>query len=487
MSKLLTTIGIFVVFAISNASAKIILPPLISNNMVLQQQSKVALWGRADANTKINITTSWNKKSYSTTTNASGKWKIMVSTPKAGGPFIISFTDNETITISNVMIGEVWFCSGQSNMEFTFKGMGPTTQPVLNQPGPEANIPNLRLFTVQRQTGGSRKEQADGRWDQSTTAVATSYSAVAYQFGKMMVDSLKVPVGMIVSAWGGARLEHWMSEESLKAFPEITIPVGIDTMKVPEKAATALFNGMVAPVLNYGIKGILWYQGESSRDQPILYARLQPAMVADWRKDWNNKKLPFYYVQIAPHTFSQDKHSLYGALMREAQLRALPHVPNAAMAIITDAGSELKMHPPDKTSVALRLGYIALANSYGRKNIPWRSPQYHSMKTDGDKAILSFDYAPNGLSSKGKQLTNFEIAGADKMFYPATAVILPGAKVEVKSDKVPSPVAVRYAFKNWVVGDLFNTEGLPASSFRTDNWDIPPFIFDKPQTLHAKR
>lgn len=479
MSKLLSAIGICIACIFQSASAKVVLPPVISNNMVLQQQSKVALWGTANANTKLQIVTSWNKKTYSTTTDNSGKWKIMVSTPKAGGPFTISFSDGETITLSNVMIGEVWFCSGQSNMEFTFKGMGPTTQPVLNQPGPEANIPNLRLFTVARAPAGSRRETVGGHWNESTTAVATTFSAVAYQFGKMLVDSLKVPVGMIVSAWGGARLEHWMSEESLQAFPEITIPVGIDTMKVPEKAATALFNGMVAPLTNYGIRGILWYQGESSRDQPILYARLQPAMVADWRKQWHNKKLPFYYVQIAPHAYPNDKHTLYGALMREAQLKALPHIPNAAMAITTDVGSELKIHPPDKTAVALRLGYIALAKTYGRKNIPWQSPQYRSLKINGNKAILQFDHAKNGLSSKGKTLSHFEIAGADKMFYPATAVILPGGKVEVTSDKVSTPVAVRYAFRNWVQGDLYNAEGLPASSFRTDHWEIPPFVFDK--------
>lgn len=487
MLKLLTTVGIIISCSTSSAFAKIVLPPIISSNMVLQQQSKVALWGHAEPNSIVRIKTSWNKKEFRATSDAAGKWKVIVSTPKAGGPYEISFSDNETITLSNIMIGEVWFCSGQSNMEFTFKGMGPTTQPVLNQPGPEANISNLRLFTVKRQTGGSRKEAVGGQWDESTTAIATSFSAVAYQFGKMMVDSLKVPIGMIVSAWGGARLEHWMSEESLQAFPEIPVPVGIDTMKVPEKAATALFNGMVAPLLNYSIKGILWYQGESSRDQPIQYARLQPAMVADWRKQWNNKKLPFYYVQIAPHAYANDKHSLYGVLMREAQLKALPHIPNAAMAVTTDVGSELKIHPPDKTSVAFRLGYIALAKSYGRKDIPWQSPEYRSMKIAGDKAILSFDHAPHGLSSKGKELSNFEIAGADKLFYPAAAVILPGGKVEVKSDKVPSPVAVRYAFRNWVKGDLFNTEGLPASSFRTDNWDIPPFIFDKTPSLHAKR
>jgi sialate O-acetylesterase len=487
MSRPITLISILLLFSIACASAQITLPPLISDNMVLQQQSKVALWGRATANTKIKVITSWNNKSYTTTTNANGRWKVVVSTSKAGGPFEIKFSGDGTAAVSNVMIGEVWFCSGQSNMEFTFKGMGPTTQPVLNQPGREANIPSLRLFNVARQPAGSRREKVDGRWLPSTTEVATSFSALAYQFGKMLTDSLQVPVGIIVSAWGGARIEHWMSAESLQDFPEITIPPNIDTMKVPEKAATALFNGMVAPVLNYRIRGILWYQGESSRDQPVLYARLQPAMVASWRKEWRDKELPFYFVQIAPHAYPNDKHPLYGVLMREAQLKALPHIPNAAMAITLDVGSELKIHPPDKTTPALRLGYIALANVYGKKHIPWRSPEYRSVTFEAGKAILSFDYAPNGLISKGKELTNFEIAGEDRVFNPASARVLTGAKVEVWSEKVSKPVAVRYAFKNWVVGDLFNAEGLPASSFRTDNWHIPPFIFDKSQSPHVKR
>lgn len=479
MLKLLTAFGLCIFCTAGRLLAKVVLPPLINNNMVLQQQSKVALWGMAGANTELTVNTTWNNKEYKTRTDPSGKWKIMVSTPKAGGPYEISFSDGEKITISNVMIGEVWICSGQSNMEMTFKGFGPTTQPVLNQPGPEANIHNLRLFTVKRATGGSPKAAAEGQWDESTTAVATSFSAVAYQFGKMLCDSLKVPVGMIATSWGGARIEHWMSKESLASFPEIPVPIGIDTMKVPEKAPTALFNGMIAPLLNYGIRGFLWYQGESSRDQPILYARLQPVMVADWRKHWKNEKLPFYYVEITPFTYPNDKHKMYGVLLREAQLKALKNIPHAAMAVTTDVGSELKIHPPDKTTVALRLGYIALAKTYGKKGIAYESPVYRSMKITGDKAVLRFDHAPNGLTSKEKDLGNFEIAGVDKIFYPATATIQSGGRVEVKSDKVSSPVAVRYAFKNWVVGDLFNTEGLPAPSFRTDNWDIPPFIFTK--------
>ena len=479
MLKLFTAFGICMISLAGSVFAKVILPPLISNNMVLQQQSKVALWGKADANVELRVNTTWNNKQYRTRANEFGNWKILVSTPKAGGPYEISFTDGEKVTISNVMIGEVWICSGQSNMEMTFKGFGPTTQPVLSQPGQEANIHSLRLFTVKRATGSTPREIADGNWDESTTAVATAFSAVGYQFGKMLYDSLKVPVGIIVTSWGGARIEHWMSKESLEPFPEITIPIGIDTMKVPEKAATALFNGMIAPLVNYSIKGFLWYQGESSRDVPILYTRLQPALVTDWRKHWQDNKLPFYYVQITPFTYPNDKHAMYGVLMREAQLKALKSIPHAGMAVTTDVGSEQKIHPPDKTTVALRLGYIALAKTYGKKGIAYKSPVYRSIKITGNKAILRFDQAENGLTAKGKQLTNFEIAGSDKIFYPATAIIIDGEKVEVKAEKVPSPTAVRYAFKNWAVGDLFNEEGLPASSFRTDSWDIPPFIFSK--------
>lgn len=477
MLKFFTVFSICIACITGNVSAKIILPGLLNNGMVLQQQSKVALWGRTDANTTVRIITSWNTKTYTAKADALGKWKVMVTTPKASGPYEISFDDGEKITLSNILIGEVWICSGQSNMEMTFKGFGPTTQPVLNQPGEEANIPNLRLFTVKRATGAVPKENAEGSWDASTTEVAKGYSAVAYQFGKMLHDSLHVPIGIITTSWGGARIEHWMSAESLKAFPEIIIPLGIDTMKVPEKAATALFNGMIAPLINYGIKGFLWYQGESSRDVPILYAKMMPALVADWRKHWNNKKLPFYYVQIAPFTYPTDKHTMYGVLMREAQLKALKNISYSGMAVTMDAGSELKIHPPDKTSVAKRLAYLALAKTYGRKDIAYESPCYRSLKIEGDKAVLSFDHAANGLKASGATLVNFEIAGADKIFHPATATILAGGKVEVKSVDVPAPVAVRYAFKNWVVGDLYNTEGLPASSFRTDNWDIPPFVF----------
>jgi len=478
MSKILTVFGICLAISTGMAFSQIKLPPVINNNMVLQQQSRVQLWGKAVSNAEVAVSTSWNKKQYTTRSDGLGNWKIVVSTGKAGGPFEISFYGNsEKITLSNVMLGEVWVCSGQSNMEMTFKGFGVTTQPILNQPGGEANNSNIRLFTVERATAAHPQEEVKGKWKECSTESATNFSAVAYQFGKILWDSLKVPVGLISTSWGGARIEQWMSEGTLKEFPEIKIPTGIDTIKILDRVPTVLFNGMLAPLVNYAIKGFIWYQGESNRDQPILYAKLLPAMVAEWRNQWRNKNLPFYYVQIAPFTYPNDKNDFYGVLTREAQLRALKNISNSGMAIIMDVGSQLKIHPPDKTTVSKRLAYLALSKTYSKKEIAYESPSYRSTKIVGDKAIISFDHASKGLKSLGTGLANFEIAGSDKIFYPAKATILEGGKVEVENPTVRSPVAVRYAFKNWVVGDLYNVEGLPASSFRTDNWDISPFSF----------
>jgi len=478
MLKFLSVLIVCLAFSSGIAFSQVRLPPVINNNMVLQQQSKVALWGDATANTEVTISTSWNNKQYKTSSNPLGKWKVAVSTGKAGGPYEISFREgNEKLTLSNVMLGEVWVCSGQSNMEITFKGFGVTTQPIFNQPGSEANNPNIRLFTVERTTAIHPKEEVKGIWKECSTAAATNFSAVAYQFGKMLWDSLRVPVGLIATSWGGARIEQWMSESTLAAFPEIKMSPGIDTMKVLDREPAVLYNGMLAPLSNYGIRGFLWYQAESNRDQPILYAKLLPAMVAEWRKDWNNKHLPFYYVQIAPFPYPKDKNPFYGVLTREAQFRALKNIPRSGMAVILDAGSELKIHPPDKTTVSRRLACLALAKTYGRKDIACESPSYRSIKITGDKAIISFDHADGGLKSPPAGLANFEIAGSDKIFYPAKATIVEGGKVEVENATVRSPVAVRYAFKNWVTGDLYNAAGFPSSSFRTDNWDIPPFIF----------
>jgi sialate O-acetylesterase len=451
----------------SSAEAKITVPALIGDNMVLQQQSMPALWGNANANATVTIITSWNKKTYTVKAAGDGKWKVKVSTPSAGGPYDISLSDGEKLLIKNVMIGEVWFCSGQSNMEMALRG---NSSPILNANEIilNADNPALRLFTIKTQASLTPQTGIKGQWDESTSETARNFSAIAYQFGEMLQKKLHVPVGLIVSSVGGTMIEAWMSKGSLAAFPEVKVPALIaDTVKQPFKLPTALFNGMVAPAMNYGIKGMIWYQGESNRQEPQLYGKLFPIMIADWRKQWGQGDFPFYFVQIAPFG-SQDK-TRSGPLIREAQLKAMINIPNTGMASSMDVGMEKNIHYMDKTKPAHRLGYWALGKTYGIKGIGYNAPIFKEMTISGNKATLSFDNAPY-LTSFEKPLTLFEIAGADKVFYPAKATISTN-KVIVQSDKVSTPVAVRYAFKEFVVAELYNNDGIPASSFRTDDWD----------------
>ncbi|HXI01148.1 MAG TPA: sialate O-acetylesterase [Sphingobacteriaceae bacterium] len=445
--------------------ARITLPALIGNNMVLQQQSQAPLWGKAKASSAVNIITSWNKRSYLTNADKDGNWRLKINTPIAGGPYQITISDGEKITLKNILIGEVWVCSGQSNMGMALRG---NSSPVLysNEIIFNADNPDLRLFKVGMATSLTPMSDCKGQWDESTSVTAREFSALAFQFGQMLQKKLKVPIGLIQSEVGGTMIETWMSATSLKAFPQVKIPINLDTIKAPHKEPTTLFNGKIAPLINYGIKGVLWFQGESNRHEPELYAKLFPVMVADWRRQWNQGDFPFYYVQIAP--FGSTDKTRSGVLLREAQLKAADIIPNSGMASAMDVGIENDIHFFDKTKPAQRLAYLALAKTYGIKGIAYSGPVYRSMKVDGSKAILSFEFA-GYLTSYRKTLTLFEIAGADRKFYPAKAEIN-NAQVIVQSELVQNPVAVRYAWREWVVGELYNNDNLPASSFRTDNW-----------------
>jgi sialate O-acetylesterase len=263
-------------------------------------------------------------------------------------------------------------------------------------------------------------------------------------------------------------IEAWMSKSSLAAFPEVHVPPAIlDTVKQPWKLPTALFNGMIAPVMGINIKGMIWYQGESNRHEPQLYGRLFPAMVADWRKQWGLGDFPFYYVQIAPFGSSDKTRS--GPLLREAQLNAMALIPNSGMASTMDVGMEKNVHYMNKTIPAHRLGYWALGKTYNIKGIGYNAPQYKEMLIEGSKVTVTFSNAPY-LTTMEKPLTLFEVAGADKVFYPAKATVKAN-QVILQSDRVTAPVAVRYAFKEFVMAELYNNDGIPASSFRTDTWD----------------
>ncbi|MEJ7740752.1 MAG: sialate O-acetylesterase [Chitinophagaceae bacterium] len=450
------------------AYSKVSFPAIVGDNMVLQQQSTVMLWGWSKKGSMVTIVTSWNKKTYKTEKSSDGKWKMPISTPIAGGPYTISFNDGELTVLDNILIGEVWLCSGQSNMEMPVKGF--RNQRILNSNELllDAENESLRFFLVQKNTSKIPLEDVKGQWQQSSAATIKQFSAVAYQFGRALQQKLKVPVGLIGTYWGGTPIQAWMSVSSLNAFPEIKLPDPADTARMPAVTPTLLFNAMINPLVHFPVKGFLWYQGESNVSNAPQYEKLMGAMVGEWRKLWGSGESPFYFVQIAPYSYGNDS-GRQSAYLREAQLKSVSNITNTGMAVSLDAGTRTNIHPPDKTVISKRLLYLALVKTYGKTGIGFSGPVYKSMKVEGNKANINFDFAENGLSSFEKELSHFEIAGEDRMFYPASASITQEGLV-VQSVKVQAPVAVRYAFKNWVIGDLYNTEGLPASSFRTDNW-----------------
>lgn len=463
--KIISSVFIFV-FCFSVAFANIKLPALVGDNMVLQQQADVKIWGWANAGSKISVSASWDKKIYQTVTDKNGAWETVVKTPVAGKSYQIKLSGDDEVTLKNVLIGEVWVCSGQSNMEMALRG---NSSPILNANEIILNADNLniRLFKVKSASSILPLTDVKGEWTLCTSATAREFSAIGYQYAEILNKKLNVPIGMIMSTVGGTMVEAWMSSASLSTFPQVKIPTTLENNKYPHREPTVLFNAMVAPLLKYNIKGVIWLQGESNRHESELYEKLFPAMVSDWRKQWGLGDFPFYYGQIAPYGSSDATRN--GPRLREAQLNAMDVIPNSGMACLLDVGMENDIHFMNKTIPAQRLAYWALAKTYGIAGIGYQSPCYKSIKIEGEKAILTFDYAPY-LTSFRKPLTLFEVAGEDKVFYPAAAS-LDKNKVSVSSDKVKNPVAVRYAYKEWVIGELYNNDGLPASSFRTDNWN----------------
>ncbi|WP_202803333.1 sialate O-acetylesterase [Pedobacter arcticus] len=448
--------------------ADVKLPAIFADNMVLQQQSEVAIWGKAKANAKVKLTTSWNKESYNVTTTSDGSWKVKVATPKAGGPYQININDGKTITLKGVLIGEVWVCSGQSNMEMPMKGF--RNQAVSGSAAAIAfsENPQIRLFTVKKSKSLTPLNDFDAQWSLCEPESVNNFSAVAYYYGLMLHKKLQVPIGLIQATWGGTRIEPWISEMGVKNFDWLKLPEEKPVDNLSQQTPTVLFNAMINPMVGYGIKGAIWYQGESNRKEYVEYEKLMPGLINDWRSAWNVGDFSFYYVQIAPYNYKTTTAN--SAYLREAQLKASTSLPNIGMASILDIGDEAFIHAPNKETVGQRLAFMALEKTYGVKGIQSGSPVLKEMKIADAKAMLTFSNAPLGLTSYGKKLLNFEIAGADQKYYPADAV-LTNIGVDVSSSLVKEPVAVRYAFKDFVIGDLFGLNGFPVSSFRTDNWN----------------
>ena len=456
-------IAVLVVLSLAS-KADIRLPNVINSNMVLQQQSPVKLWGWAGPNEKIYVTTSWNNKLDSTVTTRDANWMLNVQTPTAGGPYTITLKGENTIVLDNVLIGEVWVCSGQSNMEMNY-GWG--------LPDVKAELPicankNIRFFYIPKATSKTAQDNCGGQWVTCDSNSLKSFSAVGYFFGKKLNTSLNVPVGLINSNWGGTPAETWTEADAVNNDPELKTAASkqqpYDWWPYTPGAA---FNGMIAPISNYNIAGAIWYQGEGNTIAPDTYSKLLTAMIGTWRKAWN-KELSFYYVQIAPYTYG---NKYISSIIREQQTKAMS-LSNTGMVVVTDLVDNIKdIHPKDKHDVGYRLANWALAETYHKEVGAYKSPMYKSMEVQKDKAIITFNNAPNGLMAKDKDITEVYIAGADKIFFAATAKI-ENNKLIVTSAEVANPVAVRFGFSNTAMPNLFSKEGLPVNPFRTDDWEL---------------
>ena len=653
MKKVFTRTVLAVGFSVilkSAAVADVKLPAIFGDHMVLQQKAPVQVWGWADPGEQVSVKGSWQWFAATTQAGPDGTWSVTIKTPKAGSAVSLTVKGRNQIVLNDVLPGEVWICSGQSNMEWRMNMLGTE---VGKRDIEKADDPRIRLFTVKQTIATTPKDDIEGRWQVCSPETVGDFSATGYYVGRSLRDTLDVPIGLISTNWGGTKAEAWTSPDGLKPFeqfsgeiemlsaPEkseaeqkqaseqrllnwenrigsndlgirekgyaptfddsgwatVTLPLkgsqmeladidgivwyrrtltlppswsrhdlelhlgpidDIDTVWVngtrigtttiwyqnrvyrlpasilktgantivvraidtggeggftgtredlrigpPEAAATTcaaiagnwkyklsregavtavpvdpsqinqntstvLYNGMIAPLLPFRIAGAIWYQGESNCYDPILYRTLFPAMITDWRQKWGQGDFPFYYVQIAPYQY--DAHTISQAI-REAQMMTLDAVRNVGMAVTMDIGEENDIHPRNKQDVGDRLARWALVKTYKKKGIAWSGPLYKSMTAENGKIRITFDYADDGLVAAGGELSDFMIAGEDRKFVPAKAVI-DGDTVVVSCKTVANPVAVRYGWSNWVKGTLFNKAGLPASSFRTDNWPL---------------
>ena len=460
---------------ISNLNAQIELGPLFSDDMILQRNSQVPIWGSAKGNERVSITSSWNNNEVITKADNNGNWTADISTPDAGGPYEIKISSKKNIlNLTNVLIGEVWVASGQSNMQMALYGGG--REPVLRSIDmiAQAKNPNIRLFTVKNNSSISPIKELKGKWLVSSPANVSAFSAVGYSFADYLNKVLDIPIGIINTSWGGTPAEAWTDKKTLDSNFEKSQIRNNHKDKVVQHNPSGLFNAMINPLIPFKIRGAIWYQGEGNVSRANNYTKLMNKMIEGWRSNWGQGSFPFYFVQLAPFSYNGINNTA-SAYLREAQLHTMLQTENTGMAVTLDIGSEKTIHPPEKILVGKRLAYWALVKDYNLGGISFSGPIYKSLKINGDKVIVNFDYAQNGITSYNKAIVGFEIAGEDKIFYPANAKVIRGygsnrSKLEVSSDSVKKPVAVRYGWKNYLKGNLYNTQGLPASSFRSDNW-----------------
>jgi sialate O-acetylesterase len=450
-------------FVSINVFANVRLPAIIGSHMVLQQNSKVTIWGWSDPAEKIKLKSSWDTTTYTATASWAGKWNIELQTPKAGGPYTISINGINSITLEDVMIGEVWVCSGQSNMEMNVNWKLPYDDEVA-----KATNTKIRFFYIPKTTSEYPQEDVKAKWVVCSPDEMKNFSAAGYFFGKKIQESLSAPVGLINSNWGGTPAETWTPAEQVEDDP--VLKKASDSLKItqwwPVKPGYA-YNAMIYPITNYSIAGAIWYQGESNVGTASTYTQLFTAMINSWRKAWH-KDFPFYFVQIAPFAGYGDNSS--SAFLREAQTKTLA-LANTGMVLTSDLVDNINdIHPKMKKEVGERLADLALAETYHQQSNAYKISMYKNMQIEKNKVRINFSNAENGLMSKGP-LTEFYIAGEDKIFKPAEAKIDKNSVI-VWSKEVANPVAVRFGFRNAATLNLYNKEGVPVNLFRTDDWPV---------------
>lgn len=469
--KIKTLLLLLALSSVTFLQAQLKIASILGDNMVLQRNSEVKLWGNSKPNDKLTIKVGWDKSTLKTVADGDGKWLVKVKTTEAGGPYQITIAlGKEKLTLTNILLGEVWLCSGQSNMEMPIKGFG--DQPILgvNDALVDAENDNLRLFTVKKAALDTPQDTCSGNWDVANPLSVGKFSAVGYFYARELQRKLNVPVGMICSSWGGTAIASWMSPQALSNFPSSKAKTPVKKEGDPSKFSS-LYNGMIHPLLNFTIKGAIWYQGETNRFNAGEYADLMAAMVNNWRADFGAGQFPFYFVQIAPYNYADSK-GLISAYLREAQQKASLKIPNSGMISTVDIGEEKVIHPAEKLTVAKRLSYWALSETYNKKGIAFQNPLFKMAEAKDSMMVISFDNLENGLTAFGKEISNFEIAGKDKIFYPAKAIIVK-KQIQATCPEVKKPMAVRYGFCNYPQGKgfLYNTAGIPVPPFRSDDWN----------------
>ena len=498
-----------------SVTADVVLAPLFTDHAVLQQGKPVPVWGRAAPNEKVTVT--FRDQTVHATAAADGRWMVYLDALKPGAPAELVVSGKNTIRLQDVLVGEVWVCSGQSNMEFRLWGPPGDTYRAANadEEVAAANFPLIREFKVERAVAAQPADTARGAWVVCGPATAGAFSAVGYFFARDIHQRLGVPVGIITSAWGGTAIESWLSDYALQGNPAFAAVdrrwaealVGWPDKVTAYKAAIAkqeqddaaaraagparlaeylkarpwippppspespdaprsLFNGMINPLLPCAVRGILWYQGESNLGRPGEYRALFEALIKSWRAHWGQGDLPFYWVQL-PNYDGGDGRGTNWAQLREAQARAL-ELPATGMAVAIDIGEAENIHPRNKQEVGRRLALIARHHLYNISG-DWTGPTLAGASREGAAIRVNFAHADGGLVAHARPPDSFQIAGADRKFHPATARIDRDAVI-VSAPAVPAPVAVRYAWTNDPDANLYNGAGLPAAPFRTDDW-----------------